>query len=41
VPFTLVHVEKYGTEDKLKIKKNSDNTETKHNPEQEAKLSLG
>jgi len=28
VPFTLVHAGKYRTEDK-----NTDNTETKHNPE--------
>jgi len=31
VPFTLVHAEKYRTEDKLEIQ--ADNTETKHNSE--------
>ena len=36
MPFTLVHAEKYRTEDKLKIQtiqKNTDNTETKRNLE--------
>jgi len=32
VLFTLVYAEKYSTEDKLK---NTDNTETKHNPEKQ------
>jgi len=30
VPFMLVHAGKYRTEEKIK---NTDNTETKHNPE--------
>ena len=36
-PLTLVHAGIYTTEDKSR----TNTTETKHNPEQEAKLSLG